>query len=491
MAKARRPRAETTLRHFTPAFFLIGAALMTLASVRAGAGPAPLPAAVAQIASFHGRLTYEARSVENPDLRVNGSLVVNQDGWSLDERSTSSEVFASNQASWIRSGAQTLVFDDPFDVDALANSWAVLLARGSQAQFVPDPGGSSWTSDDGIRIFMDADRSEVIGAADTKNAASFAYADWVEISGLRLPQSIVRLRDGVTVAAFTVDGYRVGWAPAEALAPRAQSAQQVEGPTPASPFQPVVSAPVWRRFSIVFALLVIALGIVAWTRRDALAERLARRLSSDPRAWRTVGETVFVSPEGILSYEGRSYRVGAVFHNRVARIQSSPLFIRVSAPGVPRAMVLARKFPRTAPLAPAARRSAGGFTLVEALTACALFASVIVAAVFPALVVLAHADHLAAQRQTALRIAANALADEQAALAYGYSIEENSTVSKVDGMTLRETVSPSPVGGLFDLTVDVTGPSGQTLARIVTQLGPPVPPPGAHAPTPAPSGSPR
>jgi len=131
---------------------------MTLASVRAGAGPAPLPAAVAQIASFHGRLTYEARSVENPDLRVNGSLVVNQDGWSLDERSTSSEVFASNQASWIRSGAQTLVFDDPFDVDALANSWAVLLARGSQAQFVPDPGGSSWTSDDGIRIFIEADR---------------------------------------------------------------------------------------------------------------------------------------------------------------------------------------------------------------------------------------------------------------------------------------------------------------------------------------------
>jgi hypothetical protein len=480
------------LRHFTPALFLFGVCLLTLAGARAGAAaPAPLPAALAQLASFHGQLTYEARSVDNPDIRVNGSLVVSADGWSLDERSAISEIFASHRASWIRSGAQTLIFDDPLDVDALANSWAVLLALGPHAQFVPDPGGSSWTSDDGVRVFMDADRSEIIGAADTKSAASFIYADWTEVSGLRLPRSIVRLQDGVTVASYTVDGYEVGWAQAQALPPGAQSAQHVEAPMPVSPIQSAVTPPAWRRLGIVFALLVVGLGIVAWTRRDALAEHLATRLASDPRAWRNVGGTVFVSPEGILSFEGRSYRVGTVFYNRVARIQISPLFIRVSAPGVPQAHIFARKFPRITPLAPAARRSTGGFTLVEALTSCALFASVIVGAVFPVLVVLAHADHLAAQREAALRIATNALADEQAALAYGYSIEENSIVSSVDGMTLTETLSASPVAGLFDLTVVVADPSGQTMARIVTRLGPPVPPPGAHAPTPAPSGSAR
>ncbi len=173
-------------------------------------------------------------------------------------------------------------------------------------------------------------------------------------------------------------------------------------------------------------------------------------------------------------------------------MQSSPLFIRVSSPHDSRVVILARKFPlpafsqhsrQSAQVAP--RRSAAGFTLIEAMAASSLFASVIVAVVFPTLVVLAHADRIATQHERALQIASNALADEEAALAYGYVVKDGSVVSTVDGMKLSETMSAAGIPGLHNLTVDVSDARGHSLAAIATQVGPPVPPPGAPSPAPS------
>src|SRR6202022_4228844 len=157
--------------------------------------------------------------------------------------------------------------------------------------------------------------------------------------------------------------------------------QKLPAVLPATP-APIPSA--WPLFTELLALLMIALGIVGWTRRDALMDHLSRRLAADSRAWRREGVSVFVSPEGVLFFEGRPYRVGAAFYGRPALIQSSPLFIRVSAPGESRVLVLARKSQlRARPVV--ARRSPTGFTLIEALAASAVFATVVVAAVFPTL----------------------------------------------------------------------------------------------------------
>ena len=121
-----------------------------------------------------------------------------------------------------------------------------------------------------------------------------------------------------------------------------------------------------------------------------------------------------------------------------------------------------------------------------ALAAFAVFAppgAVIVAAVFPTLVVLAHADRVAAQRETALQIASNALVDEESALAYGFSIHDSSGSFGVEGMQLTVTVSPASLTGLHQITAQVNDASGAILARIATMVGPPVPAPqGSAAP---------
>ena len=165
-------------------------------------------------------------------------------------------------------------------------------------------------------------------------------------------------------------------------------------------------------------------------------------------------------------------------------MQSSALFIRVSAPGESRVIVLARKSRLRARPA-VARRSTAGFTLIEALAASAVFATVVVAAVFPTLLVLAHADRLAAQRELALQVATNALADEQAVLAYGFSIKDESKITTVDGMTVSESLTPASVASLHNLAIEVADASGNTLARVVTQVGPPVPTPGGPSLSPS------
>ena len=486
--KVRRQRAGDDMRHFTPALFVFGIAIQICAGLSAHADTAPLPAAIADVVSFRGHLRYQAHPADDPRATIAGVLVVNSDAWSLEERSTHMEVFTSSEQSWLRNGSQTVVFDDPLDVDAIANSWAVLLATNAGERPLRDAGGTSWTTRAGARIYLNPPQTDVIGAVDTRPDAgsSFAYDQWITLNGVRLPQSIVRMRDGVTVASFVIDGYQVDWETGgRKSVAAAVSAQRDSHTTPGSAPTEAAARSAWTPFGILIIGLVGALGVVAWARRDALMDHLLRRLAYDPRAWRREGVNVFVSPEGVLFFEGRPYRVGALFYGRTALVQSSPLFIRVSAPGESRVVVLARKFSlhvrRTV-----ARRSPTGFTLIEALAASAVFAAVIVGAVFPTLIVLAHADRLAAQRELALRIATNTLADEQAALAYGFAIKDESNVITVDGMNVTESLTPAGVAGLHNLAVEVADASGQTLARVVTEIGPPVPTPGG--PTPAPSG---
>lgn len=480
------------MRDSYPAALVVCICVTMICGTTARAAPS-LPAVLAQATSFHGHIVYQAHRADDSSATVTGTLFVTSDGWTLEERSAQSVLHASNEQSWIRTGSQTVVFDDPFEVGVLANSWAVALASSYGTEITRDAGGTSWTTVAGTRFYLDTAQSDFIGIADTRatDGVSFAYSDWIDVNGLRLPQTIVRMRDGVTDAAFAVDSYQVQWAFDDAAA-KAVVRDTTQAPQ-AAPLAVVAAATTpspWRPFGALFALLVLALGIVAWTRRDALTEHLSQRLATDPRAWRTEGVSLFVSPEGVLIFEGRPYRVGAAFFNRMALVQSSPLFIRVSAPDVPRVMILARKFPLPINLRASTKRSAAGFTLIEAMAATALFAAVIIGAVFPAMIVLAHADRLAAQHQAALQIASNALADEQAALAYSTTgISDGVVTSSVDGMKLTVTVSPSGIAWLHVVAVDVTDASNRTLARVVTMVGPPVLPPSSPPPGPPSSGS--
>ena len=484
--KVPRHHAEDDMRHFTAAVVVMWIAAFACAGVSARADTPPLPAAMADVISFRGQLRYHAHPADDPSETIAGTLVVSSDAWSLEERSSRALVFASSQQSWISTGSQTVVFDDPLAVEAIANAWAVLLAISAGGHPVRDAGGTSWTTGTGARFYLDGSQTGVIGAVDTRSRSdsSFAFDQWITVNGVRLPQSIVRMRSGVAVASFMVDDYEVDWTTSLVQARAHSVSAQRYLPVPQAPVPAATPAPsAWPLFAVLIAALLVALGVVVLTHRDALMDHLSRRLASDPRAWRREGVNVFVSPEGVLFFEGRPYRVGAAFYSRTAVVQSSPLFIRVSAPGESRVVVLARK--SQLHVRPSmARRSSTGFTLIEALAASAVFATVVVAAVFPTLLVLAHADRLAAQRELALQIATNALADEQAALAYGFAIKDESKVTTIDAMTVTESLTPAGVAGLHNLAIEVVDASGHTLARIVTQIGPPVPTPGGPSPAP-------
>jgi hypothetical protein len=488
------------MRAEKPVIFLFLTCAVMTSWAPAAAADASLPAALAQTVAFRGRVTYEAYRADDPTQTVDGTLVVRGDGWDLEERSADSALHVSGEQSWIRNGSQTAFFDDPFEVDALANSWAVVLGSSAGSIVSHDPGSASWTTGTGVRLYLDPDGAEVVGASDNRASGdmSFVYAQWTTVNGLRVPHSILRMRRGVADASISIDGYQVQWAPDSGIAHkgvvRATSGSPALPATSHSDAVSVAAPSPWRPFSALFALFAIALGCVVWARRDALIAGLSRRLADDSRAWRHEGINLFVSPEGVLWFEGRPYRVGVAFFARTALVQSSPLFIRVSAPQVPRAVVLARKFPLPRPVTAAthsAKRSTAGFTLIESLAATSLFAAVVVAAVFPALIVLARADLLAAQHETALQIAANALADEEAALAYGTTISDGSVSSSVAGMTLRVTVAPAGVSHLHAITVDVSDARDRILARLVSMAGPPVPPPGAPSPAPTDPGRTR
>ncbi len=448
----------------------------------AWADPQTLPASLSALRNFRGTLAYTAHPAGDPSQIIAGSLAVTGEHFTLDERSRTEAVHVSDGQSWLASDGRTFYFDDALGVSGLANAWAVMVAGCVTLPLQPDPSGRSWTAGARMRIYPDLQSGDrIIGLVDIAPGAdvSFSFGDWQSVDGLALPASVVQLRDGIAAGAYVIDRYQVAWAP-QRPAP-AGAGQSVPAPAPADQHNPLLARTgsqeraALRFFGLLVALLALSLGIAAWLRRDALADRLCRRLASDPRDWRDEGTTAFVSPEGTLWFGGRRYHVGSAFFNRRALVQSSMFFIRISAADTGLPVVMARKFPRHEPPRPS--RSAAGFTLVEALVATALFASVIVAAVFPTLVVLAHADRVAALHEAAVQVAANALVDEEAALAYGSSISDASSVSNVDGLRLTVAVTTSSVNGLHQITATVADANGAQLARIATMVGPPVPAP--------------
>jgi hypothetical protein len=231
-------------------------------------------------------------------------------------------------------------------------------------------------------------------------------------------------------------------------------------------------------FSALCTLLAAVIFGIAWTRRDGMIAALCRRLARDPRGWRRAGISVFIGPDGVLHFDGNRYRVGPHFYQRAALVQCSLLFIRVSAPAVPKIVILSRRFrPVDLGIRSAPRRSTAGFTLIEAIIATALFSAILVLGIYPALVSLARADGMAEQRQLAAQVATNALADEEAAFAYSAGARRGATSSSVDGLTVTVSVEPGFTRFVDDLDITVTDAAGDTLAHVASALGPAVRPP--------------
>ncbi|MBC5804770.1 MAG: type IV pilus modification PilV family protein [Candidatus Eremiobacter antarcticus] len=456
-------------------------------------GQTALPIAIANARDFRGQIRYSGHRLgDGIGETVEGSLEIANRRWTMDEHSAAVWLHADETSSWLRTGSRTLAFDDPLAVAALANPWAIVLCSMSAAGVQPGPSDVSLASGDGLLLYVDRVSGEMTGAVDrlSPQRLAFSFGHWTTVNGLRVPQSLVRLQGGAQTGAFVVDRYDVGWTPADTTRPsslnrgfavpaqlRPNGVALITNPAAASaPFP-------WRQYGTAFALLLLALLAIAWTRRDALVQRICRTRSEDPRGWRFEGSTPFVTPEGYLLFENRRYKAGAAFYNRLTTIHSSPMFIRISAPGVPHAVVLFRKLDRgraSVPLLARTRRP--GFTLVEALVATAVFTIVVVGAVFPMLFVLARADRLADQRQLAVQIASNAMVDEAAALEYGGRIDDGSATFAVDGMDLSIGVAPSSLTGAHDVSVSVRDQDGHVLAKLVTLLGPPVAPPASPPP---------
>jgi hypothetical protein len=473
-------RFPCTGRWRLPLFAALLAACLWSDLRTAAAGTAAVPVAVSALQSFKGSIAYAAHDTADPGRTIAGDLSVGRGRFTLDERSDAAILHISDTQSWLQQDGRKLYFEDPLAADELANPWAVMLGASVTLPISADPSGHSWRLGGHMRVYPDGSQGGLAGLVDIAPGAdvSFSFDGWQDVQGMWMPSNVVRFRNGVVEKSFVIDSYRVAFAPGERAAPagEAQVTVPVSAPERTPDTTSASGARGLRFFLVLFAWLALGLAVAAWMRRDAIAGAVGRRLASDPRAWRDEGTSVFVSPEGFLSFGGRRYRVGAAFFNRRVNVQSSPFFIRVSAPGTGMPLVLARKFPLH-DLA-ASSRKAAGFTLVEALVATALFACVIVAAVFPTLVVLAHADRVAALHETAIEVANNALVDEETALAYGAStVATGSATSRVDGLDLTITVTPTSIAGMQLVTAAVDDPSGAPLARIATMVGPPVPPP--------------
>ena len=126
-----------------------------------------------------------------------------------------------------------------------------------------------------------------------------------------------------------------------------------------------------------------------------------------------------------------------------------------------------------------------GLSVVETLVGTALFAVVMVGAVYPTLTAVARADHIAAQKRAAILAALNALTDEEVACAYGTSAPVGTSTQTIDGMTVTVDVAASIVANARDIRVTASDSSGFVLATLATTVGPPVPPPGSASSLPS------
>ncbi len=440
-----------------------------LASDGAGAN---LPPALSSMRSFRGTITYVAREDGVSRPAIAGTLTVRAGDWRLDERSSDFELRVENGAGRLDAAAQ------PIEVDTLGDAWAVAL--GTIATRPVGAGDRIWWAG-GLSYFTDTAGARLAGISDTRAQLSFTFASWSTQSGIDVPGRILRLRGGVPDASFTVSDYRVVPALAPAHPARTQKPYAyalLRGAHAGEPLFPALGAldAAWAQwtFALIAALLLCAVGAIVWTRRDGLVSALCGRMAADPRGWRRAGTSVFVDADGVLWFDGARYRVGPHFYNRAALVQQSALFVRVSAPAVPRAVVLPRKLATIAPDIRRRARGAAGFTLVETLFATALFAAIVLIAVYPAMAAIAKASAMASLREQAAVIAADALSDEETVNDYGGGAPQGTATSILDGLTLTVSVSPGTIHGESDLDITVASPDGTVLAHVTSWLGMPV-----------------
>jgi hypothetical protein len=310
----------------------------------------------------------------------------------------------------------------------------------------------------------------------------------------------MRLRDGAPEASYVVEGYIVLRSPALAAAtaaPRTKALPDGSGGKGLLAPQPPIEMQhrdfPWQLVSSAFGLLLLGVVVVAWTRRDAFVEALRARAQIDPHDWAARAVSVFVSADGRMWFDGAEYVVGPQFFGRRAVVQSSALFLRIGAREVPRAVIIARKFRIPAMRTANVERSkSAGLSLIENIIAIGVFSMVVVGAVYPTLAVMANGDRIARTQCDAVRLAANALNDEEIASAYG-AVNEGTARIQYGALTVVVTVGPSKTGvaDARDIDVAVQDSSGRTLAHAISTVGPAVqaPPPPGHTPNPSPAPS--
>jgi len=461
----------------------------TIALAASARDTAGMPQAIAQAQAFEGRIEYDAARTDVRDAAVvHGILEISGPHWQLKESGPGYSLEAGDGGSALRSGSTVAAFDDPIESDALANPWAIALGRLHAEGWSASPGSARrWTTTSGLSAYLDP-TGEFVAGVDDQAAAhilSLTFSDWTTIDGLDLPRTIVRSRDGATIGSFEVVRYSV-------LRLASQPDDAASQPFGAGQHQAAAAAARgggfandargsagWVDFFKLCELLALAIAIVAWLRRDAFIATACRRLAQDPRAFTDQGVSVFVSPDGMLYFDGCEYRVGAHYYGRPAIVQTSPLFVRVTAKGVSRAAVLPRKL--RPPHQAARRRNVAalvrGVSLIEVLVAMSMFALVVVAGVYPTLISITRANAFAQARSAGLRLAQNALTDEEAACAYGNSVFDGTTTAIENGMSVTVTVRASTTVGAHDIVVAVDSAEGAELARLATTVGPPVPAP--------------
>jgi type II secretory pathway pseudopilin PulG len=485
---------------------VFSAILCTLACAGAAAPILAAPTGFAILddaRAFRGRITYVAHRTDTmPAPRIAGTLSIGNARWAVEERSTSAVASAGSDGGTLQGGGLNTGVDDPLAAGSIVNAWALAMGTLSQVPPAHTPATDADWQSANIRLYLNDTRDAVQGLADTAGAGdvTFALDDWIDVDGIRLPSHVMRLRDGAPEATYLVEEYTVLRAPvlaAIASLPRAKTISDAAGGNGILAPQPPVEFQhrdfPWRLVSSAFGLLLLGVMVVAWTRRDAFVEMLRTRVQVDPRGWKARGVSVFVTSDGRMWFDGAEYLIDPQFYGRRAIVQSSPLFLRIGAREVPRAVIVARKFRVPAlRIAMIERSRSTGFSLIENIVAIGLFSMVIVGAVYPTLAVMANGDRIARTQSDAVRLAANALNDEEIASAYG-AVNVGTMKTQNGALTLVVTVevSKSGVAGAFDIDVAVLEPGGRTLAHAISTVGPPVqaPPPPGHTPNPSPAPS--
>jgi Tfp pilus assembly protein PilV len=463
----------------------------------ASAPPPPVPSVLARFAGFEGRITYAGHRVDIVSApEVTGTAAVSRNGFVIEEHGPRYSLRADAGGVVVRSGATAARATDPLDADAFVYPWAVALAALASGDLHAG-GRAAWRTPMGMTVYTDSSGAAIEGfTGDAGARLSFTFAGWSELAGLPFPTRVLRLRDGVTDAAFQIDRLDVVREPRQVSPPAVGAVTAAVGGrmnSTAPSIEEIRPPPVFPSQLVLtfFGLMLLAVAIVAWLRRDAFTSRLCAHASPDARGWRTSAAAAYVTPDGIVRIEGNDYHVGPEFFARAVEVSFSALFLRVSAPGLSRAIVLPRRLPRIGAQPRRRRAASAGFSLVESLVAVGFLSVVIVGAIYPALVAVAHADLAAAQKRAAIAAAANALTDEEMACAYGTSAPTGVTTTTVDSMTVTVNVTSSSVAGARDIRVTVANASGRTLAALATTVGPPVPPPGSGgAATPPPTAAP-